>query len=522
MKLKEILVALAAALTTTLLIQYFFSGRAPNVTQQEQEGAAQSGQRFMAPRSTEVQVHKPLNTEIDFVDTKATRKAEITHIETPIANYEFSTDGAILARVDFKRLLAGKPRLMSTIFPPAQTERERGCFLVALDEKTPYYFDLIEYKPENDHHTIRYKAAVDSGTLFKTFTVYNDTYRVDLEIRFEGMQTALMPRIFFPSPFVPELEGQDTINGITNDQRGTLQVLPKNDETLSSYWANPTLFGTQDRYFVHAMVKDPEQFAKRGFYQTVDLEHMYSILEGPAVNQLQRWMLSFYMGPKEDDAMNKVDPRLEQTLNYGWFSFISKPFSKILLESLNFFYRFVHNYGIAIILLTILLKLLMLPFTWRGEQSMKKRLEFQKKLEYMQQKYKHDNEALAHARAELIRKHGMPGMAGCLPLLLQLPIFWGLSIVLANAVELYKAPFLWIPDLTARDPYFILPILTAIAMILHAPQVDDPKQRISSIAMALVVGAVIANLSAGLAIFILVSTLLGVLQAYIVKWLKIS
>jgi len=122
-------------------------------------------------------------------------------------------------------------------------------------------------------------------------------------------------------------------------------------------------------------------------------------------------------------------------------------------------YDLVHNYGIAIILVTLLIKLLMAPFTFRSEQGMKERAEFQRKMKYLQEKFKHDKQALASAQAELLRKNGLSGLGSCLPNLLQLPFFIVLGSVISNSIELYKAPFLWINDLSAPDPYYILPLV---------------------------------------------------------------
>ncbi len=213
----------------------------------------------------------------------------------------------------------------------------------------------------------------------------------------------------------------------------------------------------------------------------------------------------------------QVDQRLEQTLEYyGWFS----PIAKLLLTVLKWLYKHVGNYGLAIILLTVIIKLLFLPLTMRSEKGMKQQKELQKKLSYIQQKYKQDPDRLSREKAELIRTHGMPGIAGCLlPMVLQIPIFFALSRVLSSSIELYQAPMLWIPDLSARDPYYIFPILVVIAMFAQAAH-QDPQQRSSTIAIAFVFGAITASLSAGLALYISVGTLLSVLQTKVMKYFK--
>jgi YidC/Oxa1 family membrane protein insertase len=382
MNFKELLVPLSLALLTTWAFQYFFSARKPSL---EHGQEVQSGQHFVAPKSSEIEVHKPLKLEVNFLEKTSAKKPVITKIETEEARYIFSSEAASLEHVEFKRKWGGKEGYLSTVFAPAVTDKERRCFLVALDEKTPYFFDFIKKNEDDDCIYVTYNANFQDGTLQKEFAIFKHEYRIDLTISLEpSYTTTLQPRIFFPAPLIPELGKDDWIKGIVN-QGEKVQIFEKTEETINSYWSKPTLFGTQDRYFIHAMVRDSNNFTQRGYYRVFDLENLYSILEGPAITEPTTWKLSFYFGPKEDAAIKRVDERLTQVLNYGWLAPISRPVSKILLDILNFLYDYFKNYGVAIIMLTILMKLLMLPFTFRSEQSMKKRLEFQKKLQYLQE-----------------------------------------------------------------------------------------------------------------------------------------
>ena len=229
--------------------------------------------------------------------------------------------------------------------------------------------------------------------------------------------------------------------------------------------------------------------------------------------------MSFYIGPKTSKDLTAVDDRLDGVIRYGFLASISKPISRFMLDLLNFFYRFSGNYGFAIILITLLLKLLMLPFTMRGEQALNKnkqqRAQFEKKLKYIQEKYKDDPQTLAQERAELLKKHLLPGLGGIVPILLQLPIVWGLSVVLSQSIELYKASFLWIPDLSLPDPYYILPILTGIAVMLNPT--GDSQQRLTSIVIGIFLIAFTANFSAGLTLYTCVSTWLAIIQSFLLK-----
>ncbi len=501
MNFRELLIVLPLAVLTSLGIQYYF------------------GPRKASTPTESLAEQKPLNLEVDFFDKKSAKKAVLTELETEHTRYRFSTEGASLENIEFKRNWGGKEGYLATIFAPAAVDKEKRCFLVGLNEKTPYYFDLIEETSTDDYFMLVYSADFQDGTMQKRFIIDKKLFKIDLILTLEpkeGSQGILQPRIFYPAPIVPELGNKDIIKGVVGDAYDRIQLLDKTEENITKSWVKPTLFGVQDRYFVHAFVQDKDNFVQRGYFKVFDLENLFSVLEGPEIQTKTMWQVSFYVGPKEDEALVAVDPRLEQTLNYGWLGRVSRPVSKVLLHILTLIYDYCKNYGLAIIILTILMKLILLPFTYKSEQTMKKSIEYQKKLDYLQSKYKHDKEALRAAQAELLRKHGMPGLSGCLPVFLQLPLFIALSWVISNSIELFMAPFLWIHDLSAPDPLYILPVLIGLAMIFHSPT-NDPKKRISSFAMAIMLAAFATTFSAGIALYIFTSTALGALQAQIAK-----
>lgn len=511
---KDLLLPLVLALATTWGLQYYFG-------QSTETPGQQAGQQFQAPTSDTV-AHKPLNLEIDFLDEKPAYKNETTLIETENAKYVFSTEGASLQAVEFKRSFGHDQRWLQTIFAPNQYEKEERCFLVALDRPTPYYFQLKDRTETDEAYSITYHAELPQiGSLDKTFTILKHQYRIDctigLHLSVPGI--AVQPRIFTVAPMLAELGKRDTISGIVNDNSDGVTIVPRDSSMVHSFWYRPTLFGAQDRYFVHSLVSDIDGFAQRGYYKVMDDSQVYPIIEGPKTSESHEWTVSFYVGPKIDDAMASVDPRLEKTINYGFLGPISKWLSRFMLDALNWLNKYVYNYGIAIIILTILLRLLMLPFTSQTEKSVKKQQEFSKKLSYIQEKYKNNPEELARARAELVQKHGMPGMGGCLPMLIQLPIFLALRDVLSTAIELYQAPFLWISDLSSPDPYYVFPVVTALAMMLQG-LAADAQQRIAMMAMGIFFAAILANFSAGLALYISLSTLLGVAQTILLKRMR--
>ncbi|MDR3550153.1 MAG: membrane protein insertase YidC [Candidatus Babeliales bacterium] len=524
MNFKDLMLPLSLAMLTTWGVHYFFfSGNAS-----QQDDQVRSGQSFIAPKTK--QESKPLNAEIVFSDTKESKPAQLSHVETDGAVLVFSTDGASLERLEFKHLGSCLACPMKTIEAPTQTERENRAFLVALGNNTPYYYDLMSREDKPDSVELTYRAEFKDGVIEKKYTVYAHTYKIDLDIKLDiknPLKIAVEPRVFFTSPMVASLDQVDSVAAIFNNEKGAIEKVSRGDVKLDRGWFAPRFFGSEDKYFVHALIEDKQGFAQRAYYKFADKNKLISILEGPTVGQdaascCNKWQLSFYFGPKEVAAFDAVDPRLEQTLEY---SGLLSPISKFLLRILNWLYSYIKNYGLAIIALTVLVKLVLLPFTYNAEAGMQKKTDFDKKLKYVQQKYKNDPEMLAHERGELIKKHGMPGLSGCLPLLLQLPIFFALSRVLSSALELYHAPFYgWIHDLSAHDPYYVLPLVTAAGMILQSTAVpnNDPKQKMSAVVMALVIGAVTAKLAAGLALYICAFSLLGIIQTKALKVFKRS
>jgi len=518
MNFKDLLFPIGLALLTTWAIHYFFLGG--DRTQVPGGEAVRSGQSFTAPRSKQEQ--QPLKREIDFIDEKRLHKEEVTKVETELATLEFSNDGASLRWVGIKRKIHGKSSLIGTVFPKGYDQREDKCFLVALNEKTPYYYEFVGTSETDSAIEVRYRytSPASDVNINKTYTIFKETHKLNLKIEVvvkKGLQEGVQVRLFYPSPLTPDIPNGPS--AVFVNEKGSVQKTAGGSLDMHKGWFKPALFGSDNKYFIHAMIQDQDAFVQRAYYRGASKEKIFSILEGPTVTESTSWTLSFYFGPKEEGAMARVDSRLEQTLEYAG---ILAPISKILLAFLKFLHKHFGNYGLAIILLTILIRLLMFPFTMGAEKGKKKQNEMQKKMKYLEQKYKHDRETLARAKGEVIRKHGMPGLGACLPLLLQLPIFFALSRVLSSSIEFYQAPFfLWITDLSAKDPYYVLPVCMTITMLLQA-SVAEKSHRVIFIVMALAFGAFTANLAAGLALYIMISVLLGVLQTMVQRKMKAS
>lgn len=515
MNMRDMFLIICVALGTSWAIEYFMGSKKAAVQEEEER----SGQSFMAPKAR--QEFKPLNTEIDFIDVRRSEPAVTTTVETAHALYDFSTDGGSLDRLRFKRQLQDTQGTIATIFPTTDSERENRCFLVALADKTPFFYKLVDRIDRDSSVDVIYEAETPEARIRKVFTVYNDSYKIDLTLSVAAKKEGLPlePRIVFPAPLIPDILSRDVRSVIVNNERGSVTKISRASVDSSKGWFAPTIFGADDRYFVHAMVNDAQHFSKRAYSKVVGSTDLLAILEGPAVDTEQTWTISFYCGPKEVEAMQVVDSRLEQTFDYSW---ILAPIAKFLLALLVYFKGYLGNYGFAIIILTLVVRILLLPFALRStrdmNEGMRKSAEMRRKLDYLKQRYKDDPDQFNREQEELIRKHGLPGLGGCLPLLLQLPVFFALSNMISNSIQLYKAPFIgWITDLSATDPYYVLPALVGGSMFLQSLVSSDSKQRIQMVVLALMLAVFSSYWSAGLCLYLLISTLLGVFQTGVQK-----
>ena len=170
-------------------------------------------------------------------------------------------------------------------------------------------------------------------------------------------------------------------------------------------------------------------------------------LSGPAGNSGAVSRYSLFIGPKDLDTLKSLEKQLERSIDFGYFGFISIP----LLYVLHFSHQFTASYGIDIILLTVLIKILMAPLTHKSFVSMKKMQKLQPQMERLKEKFANDKEKLNKEIMELYRRNGVNPLGGCLPMVLQFPVFIGLYNALSTPIELRHAPFMWIKDLSRPD-----------------------------------------------------------------------
>ena len=274
-------------------------------------------------------------------------------------------------------------------------------------------------------------------------------------------------------------------------------------------------------YFVSAWI--PNQDADNQLYTLTDKANNIGSIgyRGPVVaiqpNTTEKLTSKLWTGPKLQNEMGQVADHLDLTVDYGWAWFIAKP----LFWLLTFIQQLVHNWGVAIICVTLVVKAILYPLTKAQYTSMAKMRMLQPKLQEMRERFGDDRQRMSQEMMKLYKDEKVNPLGGCLPLLLQMPIFIALYWTFMEAVELRHAPFFgWIQDLSAQDPYYILPILMGASMFLlqkmsPTPVADPMQQKIMNF-MPLIFMVFFLWFPAGLVLYWLVSNLITIIQQQLI------
>jgi len=243
------------------------------------------------------------------------------------------------------------------------------------------------------------------------------------------------------------------------------------------------------------------------------------IVDAPVLlgsNQAYKRKMRLFIGPKVKSEMEKFDFHLPQAMDLGWFEFLSHP----LLSVLRWLQQYVINWGVAIILLTIIVRVAMFPLAFTGMRSMRKMSQLNPKIKSIREKYKNNKERMNKEIMQFYRQHKINPMGGCLPMALQIPIFIALYQALMPAIELRHSPFiLWLEDLSSADFTLILPIMMGVSMFAQqtltpTPAMDPTQQKIMKW-MPVMMVLFFLNMPSGLVLYWVVSNLLTIGQQLI-------
>ncbi len=271
-----------------------------------------------------------------------------------------------------------------------------------------------------------------------------------------------------------------------------------------------------DRYFTLTLIPDSP------------LSHADLFLEGSSITADARygtWTLDagqermfqerLYAGPKLPEHLKLYGEDILDIMNFGWFDWLGFG----MLGLMNLFYRVISNYGVGIILMTVVVRIVLYPLTYKSYTSMAKLKDLAPKMKTIQDKYKDNREKLNREMLKMYKDNKVNPAGGCLPILLQIPVFIAFYRMLQYSIELRGASFAWVPDLSEKDPLYILPVLMGIAMLIQQKMTPtpDPNQAKIGMFMTAIFTVLFLTFPGGLNLYWFVSTVLGILQQKMIE-----
>lgn len=469
----------------------------------------------------------------------AAAKGEIVVVRTDLVVAEIDTLGATLKRIELLKHKDAKDsaKNLALLGPEHQYEAQSGL----TGEGGPNHRTLWTLQPGSttlgagaESLEVRLSAQGKDGlSVTKVYRFKRDSYVVDvvLEIQNGGTQAAA-PYAYFQlthngktsadANMVAETFGAQSFNGFavyTEEKKFQKVQLPEIDKGKADFvkQASDGWLAYVQHYFVAGWLP-PEKLAREyalekrtdGVYAGRALVAAGSIAPGASASVA----VPLFAGPQEQSRLAAVAPGFDLVVDYGWLTIIAWP----LFWLLEKYHLLSGNWGVAIILLTVSIKLVFFPLSAASYRSMAKMKLITPRMQKIREMYEHDRQKMNQAMMDLYKTEKINPLGGCFPILVQIPVFIALYWVLLAAIELRHAPFvLWIKDLSALDPYYVLPVLMTITMVLQTkmnPVPPDPVQAKVMQFMPFIFSIFFFFFPAGLVLYWLVNNVLSILQQW--------
>lgn len=395
-------------------------------------------------------------------------------------------------------------------------------------------FESQGIKKENGKQVLTLTGSVDGLEITRTYTFDDAKYNISVSQNIKNTTSEPVNVIIDDSlarDFNPAGDSFSLLNAHSYTFTGVAYSTANDSfrkesfKDISKTNGQPTVINSQglgwvafiQHYFVSAWI--PQSNDSKIYYKNLNND----VFEAGAYtgisiapNQSESIDSVLYSGPIIKANLVDLAPNLEKTLDYGMLSF----FSEIIFWVMNQIHSLVGNWGLAIILVTCLIKLIFYPLSAKSYRSMAKMRMLQPRVKRLQETYKDDRQALGKKMMEMYKEEKVNPLSGCLPMLIQIPIFISLYWVLLESVELRQAPFIfWIHDLSMKDPYFVLPILMGISMFLQqklSPAPADPMQAKIMMFLPVIFTFLFASFPSGLVLYWLTNNVISILQQWII------
>jgi YidC/Oxa1 family membrane protein insertase len=548
MEQTRLLVAIALSFLVFLLWSFAFGPKKPDMPAeqaQEESVSGTPGQNPTPAAAKQEAVEKQISSEPAQVkEARLSRSARAISVDTPLYRITLTEEGAAVISMvlkDYRETIdADSPN--KELIPKEVTG---GTVITSFGEDSGSQLESAVFTADQAAETITVQGgpadlrftftAADGVRIEKSYRFFPDSYLIDLNITIHnGSDQAIQGPLKVGLRNLATLEegayGFQGPSGLING--GLEQVKVKKIAEQNKLEGKIRWVAIEGQYFMESLIsKTPIEGAMVLAHNDKTIENRLVIgIDAISPGSEKTIAYSIFLGPKSLSVLKAVNNELDRAIDFGWVEVIAKP----CLYFMNFIYRYIPNYGIAIIILTIVTRLIFWPLAQKSYKSMNDMRRLQPLMQEIREKYKDDKARINQETMALYRTYKINPMGGCLPMLIQMPVFFALYRMLYQAIELRHAPFFgWMNDLSAPDrlfhfafkipfmnePYGI-PVLTIImggTMLLQqklSPQPGDPTQAKMMMLMPIVFTFIFINFPSGLVLYWLVSNLVSIAQQY--------
>jgi len=558
---KKTILAVVLSLGVLMAYQMFFAPTPPKQTAPVQESKQASIDTAAKPTATQATAATP-KSGVKMIASKNEAAPKDIKVETENYTAIFSTKGAALKSFQLKGYQKECTECTDDIYPkikkfftgqklPPKEKNKELIEVVTVNESMPY--PLAITFPESaaeitadsvynadvsklDLQSSKEKQRLVFSRIFsgkikveKIFTFNPDNFSIELDVKVTNLTNTPMTQIPHLSwyQYVDPKQEEDSYSHegpVTYVSKSIKRTKVSDMAADTSFGPDVSWGGFEKKYFMATIIPQDPSLTSINMSKdsnnmvAIDLKRTKSIIPP---DQSGLFSYALFIGPKDYTLLKKQGISLEEAIEFDSFIPGLKWLSIALLFFVKFLHQYLSNYGVAIIILTILIKLIFWPLGNISYRSMKEMQKLQPKIEELKEKYKNDKNKIGQETMALYKSHKVNPMSGCLPILIQIPVFIGLYNTLLYAIELRHSPFFWwIQDLSAKDPYYITPIIMGATQFIQqkmTPTVGDPMQAKIMLLMPVVFTFIFLNFPAGLVIYWLLNNVLSIGQQYYIN-----
>ncbi|SKA71729.1 YidC/Oxa1 family membrane protein insertase [Paucidesulfovibrio gracilis DSM 16080] len=468
----------------------------------------------------------------DIAPIEATEGRDIT-VKTPLYTARFNTQGGLLESFSLHDYFLSVP-VDGQPLPDQINMISGGASLGLLVdgartwENAQWDTEVKNLELEQGSGTVIFHGRIEGYDIERIMTFEADSYSITEEVRIistDASSADLRITHQAATNALAELSGTYNPAKIVWQLDGSLDDETDQDDLRTDGLqpvSNPTWSAIDNNYFILAMQPSGNSLLEGGMTGDTFFMNLSTGTGSIRPGESRSIAMKYFIGPMDRDQLIAASPELGQAVNFGWFDFIAKP----MLLFLVWLHQYVGNWGVAIIILTVIIKLIFWPLSQRSYKSMEQMKKIQPMVQKLREKYKDDKQRLNQETMQLYKTYKVNPAGGCLPMVVQIPVFFGLYKALLGAIELRHAGFIdtlpftdmvWLADLSAKDPFYITPLVMGATMFLQqlmTPTAGDPTQKKIMYIMPVVFTFLFLQFPAGLVVYWLCNNVLSIAQQW--------